>query len=403
MDNPQNDKLIKYTIEALIDIISRRTSKDTGYKTLKNVTDKLRIKYNFLDNVTINYSRFSETLNQVSINPNINTIDSENIVNSIIEIVDLSTKAIGEKADYFFIREIRDALPLKNDPKIYDFLMGLNYKQTEYIVERKEEKDFYIISIRNIDIIEPFINSLISILSKKELEVKPIQLINKLFLDLQEKYDFLSYVNFSNEQNEKKYVSFSINPEIDEISQDEIAKALTAIINNIINSINWNQEKSFLSTLKEKLGEERINHLIRIGVDLNKIENNIKRQELNLTQKIFEALIGALKMRMHVEKATEKVTTVVSNLSKKHDVLKFISVNSSMHNKGVNAFEIDSDIDDFDAYKLGKAYRDIIKTIQNDLKDKMFIEDFKKILGDEYLEEIEKMGVNLFFLSLKFG
>jgi hypothetical protein len=31
-----------------------------------------------------------------------------------------------------------------------------------------------------------------------------------------------------------------------------------------------------------------------------------------------------------------------------------------------------------------------------------FIEEFKNKLGNEYLSEIEKMGVNLYFLELKY-
>ena len=45
----------------------------------------------------------------------------------------------------------------------------------------------------------------------------------------------------------------------------------------------------------------------------------------------------------------------------------------------------------------------MIKVIHDIFGDKTFIPDFKKRLGEEYLQEIEKMGVNLHFLELRFA
>ena len=62
-----------------------------------------------------------------------------------------------------------------------------------------------------------------------------------------------------------------------------------------------------------------------------------------------------------------------------------------------------TEINSVESYKLGTAFREIIKVIHDILGDETFIPEFKKKMGDKNLLEIEKMGVNLHFLELRFA
>ena len=84
-----------------------------------------------------------------------------------------------------------------------------------------------------------------------------------------------------------------------------------------------------------------------------------------------------------------------------HNILNYIKIKPS-NNEYLNVFTVLPEINTIEAYKLGTAFRDIITIIQENHKKIPLIEDFKKQLGDEYLAEIEKLGVNLHFLDLKY-
>ena len=90
------------------------------------------------------------------------------------------------------------------------------------------------------------------------------------------------------------------------------------------------------------------------------------------------------------------------------DALRNINVNikidKSQYTEGADAISIMPEVNSVESYKLGKAIREIIKMTHKHLGDKSynFIEEFKNKLGDKYLSEIEKIGVNLHFLELKF-
>ena len=62
-----------------------------------------------------------------------------------------------------------------------------------------------------------------------------------------------------------------------------------------------------------------------------------------------------------------------------------------------------SEINSVDSELLGKAIRNLLGQANIDLKNitSTFITDFEKNIGKEYLNEIEKIGVNMHLLELR--
>ncbi len=118
----------------------------------------------------------------------------------------------------------------------------------------------------------------------------------------------------------------------------------------------------------------------------------------------MEALVDILGSRTSVSDAVINIENIINQLREKHDVLKYIKIDKSRYSEEAVAIQIISDINSVDSYKIGKAIREIIRVIHINLGDRGdgFIEEFKNKLGNEYLSEIEKMGVNLYFLELKY-
>ena len=103
--------------------------------------------------------------------------------------------------------------------------------------------------------------------------------------------------------------------------------------------------------------------------------------------------------------ATHALSEIINQLSDSHEVLKYIKIDETNYEQGTNAFNISPEINNSDSYLLGKAIRDILKMTGHNLGNKThnFIEYFKIEMGEDYINEIEKIVVNLHFLELKFA
>jgi hypothetical protein len=99
-----------------------------------------------------------------------------------------------------------------------------------------------------------------------------------------------------------------------------------------------------------------------------------------------------------------KMNEVISSLKQNYEFLDNIKIKEISLENNDNIFEINPEINNVPAYKYAKALREIIIETSNYFsKDKsIFIDEFKQSIGDEYLYEIEKIGVNLHFLEMKF-
>ena len=108
--------------------------------------------------------------------------------------------------------------------------------------------------------------------------------------------------------------------------------------------------------------------------------------------------------RTSESEAVITIKNIINQLEEKHDVLKYIKIDKSRYSEATDAIQIIPDINSVGSYEIGKAIREIIRMIRINLGDRGdgFIEEFKNKLGKKYLSEIEKMGVNLYFLELKY-
>ncbi len=108
--------------------------------------------------------------------------------------------------------------------------------------------------------------------------------------------------------------------------------------------------------------------------------------------------------KTHESFAVATLENIIKNLEETYNALKYVKIDKSRYSEGTKAISIMPEVNNIEPYELAKAIREVIKTAGTHLGDKTtsFIEDFKKQLGEKYILEIEKIGVNLHFLELKF-
>jgi len=404
MSELNNSKVLIFTIDTLIKIIGKRTSPSLAYQTLNKVINKIQPKYDYLRFVEIKNSLYSETGSEIIVDPEIDKVDPSNFLNCIKDIADYSTKEIGENADFFFIRELRDNLKYENEPIVRDLLLNLNARQHEYIFNRKEEirrgKIFF--DIKNSDIVEPVIKSLIYLLSKINsnnlAEEKVISILNKY----KESYNFLNYIKINYNAEDKSLIFIETREELDDISSLTMAEALEKIIEEIGKLSTDDLAQSFIDDFKIVLGENNTHKLIRLGVDFTNVKNAIKYQNRRIAIKVLKSLIDVLSQKTTRNNAITMIGETIVFFQGIHNILNYVQIDTTNIEEGKN-FTILAEINSIESYKLGSAFRDVISMIQKNHKKISLIDDFKKQLGNDYLIEIEKLGVNLHFLELKYS
>ena len=397
-----NTEIMKYTIQTLIKIMGRRTSENFAYSTLNKIIDQLSSKYDFLKYIKINDTTYSEDANTIATDTEINKVNAEEMVKCIKELADLVTSAIGENADYFFIREVRDNFSNEYEPKVKDFLLNLNMRQFEYLVKRKEEKqrEMVLLQIKNSEVVTPVITTLIELLIKITSKEDALQIVNTKIQNNLEKFNCLQYVYVVETPDSSSFFAVETTPSFDTIVSAKVAEALSTLIADVGKSVEWNEEHSFIEDFKKVAGEKSISKMSRKGINLNQVDAAIRHSQYNIAMKTVNAIFDILISKTSKKEAITMLGETITLLQGLHNILDYIKINSSDNEESI--FIVLPEINSVEIYKLGMALRDVITIIQENHKNIPLIEEFKIKLGDEYLAEIEKLGVNLHFLELKY-
>ncbi|MCK5459236.1 MAG: hypothetical protein KAI20_05045, partial [Thermoplasmatales archaeon] len=334
----------------------------------------------------------------------IDKVTSTDFINCVKELVDSSTKAIGENADFFFIRELRDNFGYENEPLLKDLLLNLNTKQFEYIINRKDEirreKEFF--QIKNTEVVKPVITALIYLLNKEISESEAVKTIIDLKRKYEENYDVLKDISINNKADDDGgNYNISIAEELNTVLPGKIAEALEKLIEEIGKSREEDFNQTFIADFKIVAGELVIEKMKRIGINFNRINHAIRYQNRWITKKVLQALLDVISSKTSKSSAITIIGETVALLQGIHPILNYVKINTS-NDEDSETFIVLSEMNSIESYKLGTAFRDVITIIQENHKNIPLMKDFKKQLGDEYLAEIENLGVNLHFLELRY-
>jgi len=121
--------------------------------------------------VTINNTIYSEGTKAVSVNPEINSVESDEFYKAVHELFLMTVKYLERNADFFFIREFQDAL---NDIGLGTIgeNLDLNRRQLEYIFDRTQT-----LRIDNSGLVEHVLNALTFLLNRTLSEVQAIKTV----------------------------------------------------------------------------------------------------------------------------------------------------------------------------------------------------------------------------------
>jgi len=404
MPTLENSVVIENLIKILIKVVGRRTNKDFAANNLEAIINRLKPKYDFLKYVEIENASYSEKKEDAFVRSGINDIDISLVGNAIDDIFNEMIKSMGKNVGFYYIKEIQEDLERELGTFFNEYDVNLNLKQQEHLLEIMETGVTEIQEIKNSEIFEIVLSGFVRLLNKKISELFTKDLVMGCIKKLEVQYDFFKYFNIEKIRDPRSPYQATIDPEIDNILIAGRAEVLERLIEEIGRAADLDTRRFIGEKFEMLLDNRDLSKIKRIGVKLDEIEKLLRKEGHQLIlNEIFRSILGIIEKKIAVDFGVKYIDAIVRKTSEKHEVLKYIKVDITRLEEGINAIEIDPAVNSIDAYDLGKAIKDLLVRSQIDLKNitNNFFNDFEENIDKEYLPEIEKIGVNLHILELR--
>jgi len=400
MPEPTNFEIAKNVMQTLHNRIKRRSDEEHAIKILSSVVQQLQRKYDFLKYIKIVDNRYHDEFNIVHIDKEINSVQTDQFYTAINDLMKETIIQLKRVADYFFIREYKQSLGVKDESKLKSKGINLDVMQSDYILKRQ---NLYV--IKNDDLFEHVIAALLRILNKFYPSYKSIVLMNTILSHLTKRYDFLKFVTLTELDDKKGVYEIIIYPDINKIWSLKLCESIQSLIEQTRKQIEWNQSIPFISMFKQIIGRDQTDLLERLGIDfqrLKQISNDENQKEI--TKKTLYALFLVISRHTAESYAVALLDKVIQLVQNDYPELKAISIDSSKYVKGFDAISIDDTINSINVKDFGHMLREIIARISQNLptSEKLrFIDLIKKNLDEKTLATFEKIGLNLHMIELK--
>lgn len=397
-----NTEIINNILKTLYEKISRRTNEKNAVSILNRVILDLKPRYPYLSVIKIKNTYYEENAKNIQITYSsiIDKLNSDELNKCIVDVFELTVKYLKRDADYFFIKEFKDAINNIDDFILDEKNIDFNQLQFKYLIKSKQN-----LKIKNSEISKIIFDALIKTIIKLSDSQNPYMLIESILSSSNKQFDFLNEIKIIKNSNSKEYCEININPSLNYIPYYQIEKTIKHIIEQVFYLLNNDNESIFIESLKHEINNEDYLKLKKIGINLNKIQFSTKIKFENIIKKVLTVLSLLLSKDYSNSNSFNIINNVVFDLQGKYEFLNNINYIDSPQENNPSIFNINPNINLVAPYKFAKSIRDIITMTSNKIhSDKsIFINEFKKEIGDEYLFEIEKIGVNLHFLEMKFS
>jgi hypothetical protein len=140
MPNFDNSEVVKHILQTLINITSRKTSKDQALSSMYDLIKKLQGKYEFLKHIEIKDTRFLELDEPVSVMSDIDGIKLNEIGKALSDIIKTMNIDLGRNAGYFFIKELKNNIREEYYPTIEEMGLDFGVMQLEFEVTEMTKK-----------------------------------------------------------------------------------------------------------------------------------------------------------------------------------------------------------------------------------------------------------------------
>ena len=438
-------KNLEYLLQTFVKIIGDKTSKKFVIETFNNVVEKLKSTHDFLRYVSIEDTAYSDNMAIIDVEESseLEGIDKKRIGKAVSDIFYNVAKAILKDEIYFRIDMFNTVDDIRRgcrylldeygvDINIALGIKGVEKKRDNVRIDKKEISEIKDRIVKNSEVLEPVLNVLVHLLKRHMPEEKAVSIILSTVKKLERDYNFLKYVIVSLNPSHgafdilqvrtefevdnvifmKSEISYAVEAtaKIDKVLDEKTASAFKGIIEECAKATgDLDVSRTFITDFKSALGQNGVNKLREMGIPLDEMESRLWREGYEqLVFKTLEALFEILRESTSSKFAVASLDTLIEKLRGEYgDVFRYVSIDRSRYDEGINAITIEPGINNLDSDRLAGGIKELIKKIQDnqvDLAEKTsFIERFKDQLGKIHIKELENLGVNLFFIDMRFA
>ncbi len=393
----ENRELTIGLLKTVVDVIGRRTSEVYAVVVIDRIIGELRKKYDFLKYIQIKVAQYWESVEIVNVEPDINKVDQEKLNIFIIEFFKKLTTSMDKSTGYYFIREIKENLPLNFESIMKKSGIDLDLLQLEYITEVKVLNK---LKIENSEMLKIVLKILFDIMDIESDRKNAIQTLNYIVTRLKMEYDFLEHVEINDVMYMQGTDVIVVSKNIDTIEPKKIGDLIQRVLQETNRSLKEKGGYQFIERFRNRLTDDYLIKLEEIGVNLDIIQLTHEA----LVKHVIKSLVDVLSEASAQSYAVLAVDNVLKKMDDRYGYLKYVKIDDTRYSEGINAISIPAGLNTIRSSEIGRAIQKIIESIAVSLGDEAgqyFIERFSQRLGKTYLMRMEEMGVNLHMIQLK--
>lgn len=393
----ENHEIISRLLQTTIKVIGRRTSENYAAMAVGNVIKELNKKYNFLKDIEIKNTQFSESIDIIEIKKSFNNISLKEIAKASEDMINVITDRIGEHAGFFFIREIKENLPYEFEKTFKEIGVDLDVIQMDFLLRRSTKFDF---EIQNSEILRYVFSAVFDILSVEKNRKFAYKTIDDIVNRFNTRFEILKYITVNDVDAKRNIEIVSINESVNSFNSDETCDVIQKILQEINNFLTAIDVLDFVDKFKNKISSDYAFKLDQIGVNIKAIKMN----QTLIIRRVIKSLIDVLSESTAESYAIMSMDNILNSVSKEFDCLNYVKIDNNRYSDGIDAVFISDSLDSFSAIELGRSLQKLIEKVVDFLGEEAgrnFVERFKKRLGKAYVLRIEEMGVNLHMIDMR--
>jgi len=397
MPQLENKDILGCILKSTINVIGRRTSESYANIFISNTLKELSGKYSFFRFVEINITQYSETIETVKIDSDVNNVETKEIGRATNDFMKKITKSMGKSAGYYFIREIKETLPFDYEIAIKQLGVDLDLLQLQFVTETKEKFKF---QIENYDVLIYSFKALFHILEREFDKDTAIKTLTDLVERLKTQYEVLYKVKINDIRSIQGVDPVNISKEVNSEDANKVGIAIQKCFQELNRFFNEKSSISLVKELKEFLNADYLFKLEEMGVNLDVLQLS----QVLVFKHVLKALVDIINETTTQSYAILLVNNVLRKFEDRYQYLENIKIDGTRFTESFDAIIVPKDLDSVRSSELGRGIRKIVEDIISSLGEEagsQFINKFKKRLGKAYLLRIEEIGVNLHLIELK--
>jgi len=387
-------------LKSTIGVIGRRTSEPYANMTVERILEKMSSKYDFLKYIDIKHEKFTENINFVEINTDIEDVDIKKLGDAIKDFMIKLADRMGKDAGFYFIKEIKDDLPYDYEQKTKEIGVDLELIQSEFIYEIKSSfKD----KIKNYDVLKYIFTVIHEIIEDKVGRNFAYEVLTELVGRLSTQYDTLRYIKINDVRSIQNLDIVSIDKKVNDIEPEKVGFTVQKIIQETVNETNnklHDEKFSIIEHIKDRISVDYTIKLKEMGVEFEAV----KLKQTLLVKKVIKALIDILSESSTESYALVIIKNILKNYKDSYYFFKYIKIDSVNFSEKENAIEVSKEINSVSPSDLGRGIQKIIEKVSTSLGEdagRYFLDKLQKKVGKAYILRLEEIGVNLHMIELR--